>query len=254
VALWGLKRSNEISTAIIYALAGSLGFAALENVLYVLGAGSSGVMVAFLRAIMTVPLHCTTGIVIGTGLGLRKFGVGPKADQPWWKVLRFPVFIHGSFNFCLISGPYWATMFFGGSMVIAFLFVFMAFTVFFLSFIYSLAVWAREDFIAVPCCVESCLTCPLQGTLCPWTAETREQVRHLQIARATIHNGVLPVGVQNEQQGTQMVNVKSTHTFRIQVPPDAVPGQTITVEANGRLMNVELPLNSHPGQTLDVEL
>jgi hypothetical protein len=234
-------------------MSASLGFAGLENVLYVLGSGSSGIFVAFLRAIMSVPLHCTTGIVIGTGLGLRKFGEGAKAVQPWWRVLRFPVFIHGAFNFCLTSGVHWAS-FAGGSLAITLLFGFMAFCVFFLSFVYSLAVWAREDFIAVPCCFEWCLTCPLQGTLCPWTDKTREQVNQLQIDRSMRNSGV-PFGAQ--QQGVQMqsgVSQVAPEMARIVVPENAQPGQTIEIMISGRRMCIVLPAGAQPGQTLDIQV
>lgn len=71
----------------VVSLAASLGFAALENVAYIMDTASSmgdkavlGVAIA--RGCLSVPLHATTGSLIG--VGLARFANGE--DQPMWKV------------------------------------------------------------------------------------------------------------------------------------------------------------------------
>jgi len=61
---------NEPMDGVVYATAASLGFAAVENVLYVL---SGGWLVALLRASLSVPGHAFFGATMGYYLGLSKF-------------------------------------------------------------------------------------------------------------------------------------------------------------------------------------
>ncbi len=60
---------NESYDAIVYSVFTSLGFALIENILYVL---SNGVITGLLRAFTAVPAHTCTGIVMGYYLGLAK--------------------------------------------------------------------------------------------------------------------------------------------------------------------------------------
>lgn len=60
---------NESYDAIVYSVFTSLGFALVENILYVL---SNGVITGLLRAFTSVPAHTCTGIVMGYYLGLSK--------------------------------------------------------------------------------------------------------------------------------------------------------------------------------------
>lgn len=60
---------NESYDAIVYAVFASLGFALIENVLYVL---SNGFLTGLLRAFTSVPAHTCTGILMGYYLGLSK--------------------------------------------------------------------------------------------------------------------------------------------------------------------------------------
>ena len=60
---------NEVMDGIVYAVAASLGFATVENIIYVL---RSGVTVAIFRAILSVPDHAVWGGIMGFYLGLAK--------------------------------------------------------------------------------------------------------------------------------------------------------------------------------------
>lgn len=63
------KEFNESYDAIVYSVFTSLGFALVENILYVL---SNGVLTGLLRAFTSVPAHTCTGILMGYYLGLSK--------------------------------------------------------------------------------------------------------------------------------------------------------------------------------------
>ncbi|GAA4304180.1 PrsW family intramembrane metalloprotease [Aestuariibaculum suncheonense] len=61
---------NEPFDGIVYAVMVSMGFAATENIVYVL---DSGIQTALLRAFTAVPAHATFGILMGYYIGKAKF-------------------------------------------------------------------------------------------------------------------------------------------------------------------------------------
>lgn len=87
---------NEPYDGIVYAAAASLGFATLENVLYVL---QNGVNTGVVRAILSVPGHAVFGIIMGYYLGRAKFarGLVRKAGL-FFGALALPVLLHGLFD------------------------------------------------------------------------------------------------------------------------------------------------------------
>ncbi len=64
------KAFDEVLDGIVYAVAASLGFATMENVLYVLGGGAA---VGIARALLAVPGHAFTGALMGFNMGMAKF-------------------------------------------------------------------------------------------------------------------------------------------------------------------------------------
>ena len=67
---WKNPAFNFTFDAIVYAVVVSLGFATLENVLYVMNYMS--LQVAIVRGIMSVPLHCTCGVFMGYFYGMAR--------------------------------------------------------------------------------------------------------------------------------------------------------------------------------------
>ena len=61
---------DEPMDGIVYAVAASLGFAAVENVIYVVGLGQSA---GLIRALLTVPCHAFYGVAMGYQLGTTRF-------------------------------------------------------------------------------------------------------------------------------------------------------------------------------------
>lgn len=99
---WNNRRFNSTYDGIVYMVCTALGFATLENLLYVY---SSGVGVALVRAILTVPGHAMWGIIIGYGYGITKFRCVTGSDQaakPLVLSLLIAMFSHGFYD-CLIA-------------------------------------------------------------------------------------------------------------------------------------------------------
>ncbi|MBO4352139.1 MAG: PrsW family intramembrane metalloprotease, partial [Eggerthellaceae bacterium] len=96
---------NYVFDGIVYAVAVALGFAALENVLYVF---DGGIEVAISRAIFAVPGHAADGVVMGCFYGLaRKYemeGYKGKAFSHRVMALLFPILEHGIYDFSLSTG------------------------------------------------------------------------------------------------------------------------------------------------------
>ncbi|MDD2411572.1 MAG: PrsW family glutamic-type intramembrane protease [Bacteroidales bacterium] len=90
---------NEPLDGIVYGLAISMGFAAVENIFYVL---NGGVGLGLLRMFTAVPMHAVCGVVMGYYVGLAKF-----SSQGSRKLLStgllLAIAIHGLYDFFLIQ-------------------------------------------------------------------------------------------------------------------------------------------------------
>lgn len=95
------KDFNEPYDGIIYAVMISMGFAAFENVLYVL---QGGWQVALLRMFTAVPAHATFGVFMGYYAGLAKMTTNPQQRQQLLlKGLLLAVALHGAYDFFLFQ-------------------------------------------------------------------------------------------------------------------------------------------------------
>lgn len=103
VLVWRSPEFNERFDGIVYAVFVSLGFAGVENVLYVIDGGAG---VALSRAITAVPAHALFGVMMGYYLALAKFTPDKKREN-LWKALLIPVIFHGFYDFILMTGYNW---------------------------------------------------------------------------------------------------------------------------------------------------
>eukprot|EP00742_Colponemidia_sp_Colp-10_P004772 GILJ01005089.1.p1 GENE.GILJ01005089.1~~GILJ01005089.1.p1 ORF type:complete len:328 (-),score=44.20 GILJ01005089.1:165-1148(-) len=88
---------------VIVATSGALGFATLENVSYVLTSSKQvheQFLTAIFRALLAVPLHGATGMMIGAKLARRSHF---NEVIPFYVVLAIPFFLHGLYDFLLIA-------------------------------------------------------------------------------------------------------------------------------------------------------
>lgn len=72
---WGKPAFNEENDGIVYAGSSALGFALLENILYVL---KNGIGTGILRAFTSIPLHIFTGIIAGLLIGRARFAASDR--------------------------------------------------------------------------------------------------------------------------------------------------------------------------------
>lgn len=132
---WRSRHFNYQYDAIVYAVCISLGFAALENLLYVMQYGLS---TGLFRAFTTVPGHCFFGVYMGHYYGRAKRArYLHTGETPGNLVcaLLLPLLLHGCYNFCCYMHD-----------IPIFVVIFYVFLViFFLSSIGCLRRAARED-------------------------------------------------------------------------------------------------------------
>ena len=98
---WAYNRPefNEIMDGIVYAVSASLGFATLENIMYVL---SNGLGVGVLRAFLAVPGHAMYGAIMGYFLGRAKLNCARENRLLTVGVL-LAVLFHGLYDFLLLT-------------------------------------------------------------------------------------------------------------------------------------------------------
>lgn len=89
---------NEPFDGIVYSMMISMGFATVENVLYVVG---SGLGTAVLRMFTAVPLHAVCAVVLGYYAGRAKYAA--RMTGNFVLGLVFAVFIHGLYDFFLFQ-------------------------------------------------------------------------------------------------------------------------------------------------------
>lgn len=96
---------NEKLDGIVYCVMSALGFATIENVMYVVFRFSDVESVGLYRAILSVPAHMLFAITMGYYLSLAKYSSTPeKSNYFYKKSLTVPVILHGIFDFILMSG------------------------------------------------------------------------------------------------------------------------------------------------------
>lgn len=95
------KYFDEHMDGIVYAAAVSLGFAGLENVMYLFSA-EDWVSTGIVRALFSVPAHFFFGILMGYYYSLVRFDpITPSINRFW--VLGAPIIAHGIFDSILFS-------------------------------------------------------------------------------------------------------------------------------------------------------
>ena len=99
---WKHPAFNFTFDAVVYAVAVSLGFATLENILYLI---DGSVFLALSRALFSVPGHFIDALYMGYYYGLARFSDAYNDDRLKKGNLRLafwvPVLIHGFYDFCL---------------------------------------------------------------------------------------------------------------------------------------------------------
>ncbi len=97
---------DEPMDGLVYGMTASLGFAALENIFYLLGAGDGWAELALLRGLLSVPSHGLDGIIMGFFAGLARFEPD-RAARWWFMALAAPIAMHGLYDAPLFLADIW---------------------------------------------------------------------------------------------------------------------------------------------------
>lgn len=97
--IWRNPNFNEKFDGIVYAVFVSLGFAAIENIQYIM---SYGIQVGYTRAFTAIPAHALFGITMGYYFGLAKFYPKKRSNYMMLSLL-IPILLHGIYDFILMA-------------------------------------------------------------------------------------------------------------------------------------------------------
>ncbi|TFH26864.1 MAG: PrsW family intramembrane metalloprotease [Bacteroidia bacterium] len=106
--IWKSPSFNEKFDGIVYAVFVSLGFAAVENVMYVM---DGGLQTAAIRALTAVPAHAIFGVSMGYYLGIAHM-YEELRKQYLLRAIAIPVLLHGIYDFFLMAEIGWLLILF----------------------------------------------------------------------------------------------------------------------------------------------
>ncbi|SCG84006.1 Protease prsW [Proteiniborus sp. DW1] len=99
------KYFDEKLDGIVYAVFSALGFATVENIMYVVFRFSYNPYIGLYRGVLSVPAHAIFGVTMGYYLSLTKFATNKARERAnYRKSLYMPMLLHGTFNFILMAG------------------------------------------------------------------------------------------------------------------------------------------------------
>lgn len=112
-AAWKHPAFNYKFDAIVYCVISALGFAAIENVMYVM---DSGLATALSRMVLSVPSHAIDGLIMGYFFGIAKEADLAQDRKRRKKYLRYAVLVptieHGIYDTSLSLESDWLMLFF----------------------------------------------------------------------------------------------------------------------------------------------
>ena len=105
--LWLLLRKNpffdEYVDGIVYAVCIGMGFAALENITYMLGNYDEWMSIGIMRGVISVPAHFFFAVAMGYFYSLAQFGDSARRITCWCLAFAVPVLFHGAFDAILMA-------------------------------------------------------------------------------------------------------------------------------------------------------
>lgn len=102
IFIWKSRHFDEYIDGIVYACFISLGFACIENILYVFNTETftSALGTSFMRGVLAVPAHFLFAVIMGYYLAMAKFGGRMVFNLAL--SLIFPIIAHGTYDFLLM--------------------------------------------------------------------------------------------------------------------------------------------------------
>jgi len=109
IFVYNNPRFQRIVDGIIYTIIASLGFACIENILYVF---PNNWETAIVRGLTAVPLHAVASGTMGYYIGLAKFSLDKKEESRLINIgLWQAIFIHGLYNFLILISPLFGSLY-----------------------------------------------------------------------------------------------------------------------------------------------
>ncbi len=98
------KYFNEKLDGIVYCVFATMGFAAVENIIYVVYRYTNNPFIGLYRGVFSVPAHAVFGITMGYYLSLARFDNDlERKKMNMRKSLYMPMIMHGMFDFILMA-------------------------------------------------------------------------------------------------------------------------------------------------------
>ncbi len=105
------REFDEPMDGVVYGTAVKLGFAAVENLAYLMGAGPNWEITAIMRGVLSVPGHVSYGAIAGAYIARARFGGALGAHSRWRRprlllsAWLIPVVLHTLFDASVLSLP-----------------------------------------------------------------------------------------------------------------------------------------------------
>ena len=108
------RNFNEKLDGIIYSVFLSLGFATVENIIYILFEDPTSVFqVSIIRAIISIPAHMMFAIIMGYYISKYKFNSSKSKPKTYLIIsIIVPILLHGIFDFILMIPYRWSIIVF----------------------------------------------------------------------------------------------------------------------------------------------
>ena len=104
---------DEKIDGIVYCVFSALGFATVENIIYVVFRFSDVEYTGLYRGILSVPAHMLFAVTMGYYISLAKFTANESEKREYYsKSLTEPVILHGIFDYILMSESMFLLLFF----------------------------------------------------------------------------------------------------------------------------------------------
>lgn len=100
LVIWRSPHFDEYFDGIVYAAYLSLGFACVENIMYVFS-GESQMFTALMRGLLAVPAHFLFAVIMGYHLSLAKFDPENRTRH-LFHALLYPMLMHGTYDALLM--------------------------------------------------------------------------------------------------------------------------------------------------------
>jgi protease PrsW len=111
IAAVAMRRRGDPMDTVVYGAAAGLGFAAYENLAYLVQHAEMWRSLAILRSVLTVPFHGALGVIAGAYLAIARSGTALGAHRhhrdwarisSWILLVAGPVGLHAAFDFPLL--------------------------------------------------------------------------------------------------------------------------------------------------------